>query len=105
MTVEELLKPRYRVSQDFPTSEFNVGSILYDDVVFSQEFKIKKYPNIFKKIEWWEFRNKNDMPEYVTPKLACWCVDRYFDKGVVYKYSEVPKYENSISFFIPSYSL
>jgi hypothetical protein len=78
MTVEELLIPRFKVIADYPTMDRNgnymVGDILTDngktavlkqngDAVFVCEWK--KYPHLFKKLEWWEERNIEDMPKYI----------------------------------------
>lgn len=87
MTIEELLKDRYKVIAPYPNSPYKVG----DPVVFSNvgnsfhitttwvrldgDFvesenwdsiqKLQEFPNIFKKLEWWEDRAIEDMPEYV----------------------------------------
>lgn len=72
MKVEELLKPRYKVIADYPNSEFPVGIIAYKyyaEWVFLNgivsTIHLPAYPNIFKKLEWWEEREEKDMPEYV----------------------------------------
>lgn len=70
MTTEELLLPRYKVIADYPGSIFKIGEIIEQDYmeenrpVFDMEFFLK-YPNIFKKLEWWEDRKIDDLPEYV----------------------------------------
>lgn len=74
MTVERLLQPRYKVIADYPNSDFEIGFILYSDKNgFFYEYgdngrwsvKPEKYPHIFKKLEWYEERKVEDMPEYV----------------------------------------
>lgn len=89
MTVEELMKPRYKVIADYPNSEFEVGTIINfpnksDYYTGSDEWesefvkdknkggqfkfcikKIEPFPHLFKKLEWWEDRAIEDMPEYV----------------------------------------
>lgn len=72
MTVEDLLKPRYKVIADFPMSICKVGEILepqgkYFPVIEGGYWNIEiyKYPHLFKKLEWWEEREESDMPEYV----------------------------------------
>lgn len=80
-TVEELMRPRYKVIADYPDSKFKVGEILEQDMPIDYpgwfstnrrsnndgrfEEILKKFPHIFQKIEWWEERNKEEMPEYV----------------------------------------
>lgn len=68
MSIEELLLPRYKVTADYPDSEFQVGEILLqckDGIrlvsltrnMYIDWFKIDKYPHLFKKLEWWEERD------------------------------------------------
>lgn len=83
MSVEELLKPRYKVIADYPFSVFPKDLVfelnildarkhlaeqeyymIYKENCYSESL-INKYPAIFKKLEWWEDRKESDMPEYV----------------------------------------
>lgn len=82
LTPEQLLHPRYEVIADYPNSIFNVGHILTQNTQNKNRFEViidyitgyawvnnpEKYPNIFHKLEWWEKRNIEDMPEYVKGK-------------------------------------
>ena len=64
MTVEELLMPRYKVIADYPSSPYYVGEIkdrLGDNVAAH----FAKYPHLFRKLNWWEERKVEDMPDYV----------------------------------------
>lgn len=76
LTVEDLMKPRYKVIADFPGNQWKVGQILLkNDKVFkgdgySEEYKLEHFPHLFKKLEWFEERKTEDMPEYVKPKRA-----------------------------------
>jgi len=71
MSVEDLLKPRYKVIADYPGSDYHIGEILdrdwgwvgNDEVGFKHH--ISHYPHLFKKLQWWEDRDEKDMPEYV----------------------------------------
>lgn len=74
MTPEELLRPRYKVIADFPQGafRFKVGEILEKKGIhFTGEAKsineneINKYPHLFHKLEWWEERQEDEMPEYI----------------------------------------
>ena len=78
MTVEELLKPRYEVIADYPNNPYDIGTIfilpddawVYADLEYSNcepEF-FDTWPNLFRKMAWWEKRDIKDMPEYVK-----WC--------------------------------
>lgn len=61
--IQELLKPRYKVIGDFPHSSMPVG------MVFCKEYSDgdfwDKYPHLFRKLEWWEERTVEEMPEYI----------------------------------------
>ena len=75
MTPEELMKPRYKVIAIDTTETFQVGEILnhpeewHDYLWVGPSGKIifypEKYPHLFKKLEWWEERKPEEMPEYV----------------------------------------
>ncbi len=89
MTTEDLLKQRYKVIADYPLSPYNVGDLvefsnigtsfhcttIEDYEPFSEEFvktenyestkKLEKWPHLFKKLEWYEDRKPEDLPEYV----------------------------------------
>jgi hypothetical protein len=76
MTPEELMKPRYKVIADYPLSRFIIGSIVegqkgrFDEWFFEINgkelpFDITQYPHLFKKLEWWEERKLEEMPQYV----------------------------------------
>lgn len=73
--VERLLAPRWKVIQDFPFNTFyKVGGIIIDDGVNVSrnengipvyDCEWDNFPAIFKKLEWWEERTVEEMPEYV----------------------------------------
>ena len=66
MTVEELLKPRFKVKNDYPNSPFEIGEIIlaenHPDIDFTE------YEYLFTPIQWWEFRDAKDMPKYIKGK-------------------------------------
>lgn len=65
MTKEELLKPRYKVIADYPQSIWKEGQILpYFPEPYAKE-NIEKFPKVFRKMNWWEERKAEDMPEYI----------------------------------------
>lgn len=71
-SVEELLKPRYRVIADYPGSAFQIDQIIVPELVNERhEFpsgvilKLTAFPHLFRKLEWWEDRKPEEMPEYV----------------------------------------
>jgi hypothetical protein len=82
MTSKELLEPRFEVLEEYPNCKFKKGEILkriknstnhwYDsnENVFVGNIlleEIEKFPHLFRKLNWWEHREKEDMPR----KLIC----------------------------------
>lgn len=82
MTAEQLLLPRFEVLEEYPNCRFKKGEILNrlkhatnnwyhtDENSIKAEIlleEIEKYPHLFKKLNWWEHRKKEDMPK----KLIC----------------------------------
>ena len=71
MSKEELLRKRYLVIADYPNSTLSVGTIIEqvevgeNEYLFNMEF-FEPYPHLFRPLEWWEFRDEKDMPEYVS---------------------------------------
>jgi len=64
MTPEQLMQPRWKVIEWYPDSEFKVGD---------SENRICSI--LFKKLEWWQDRSSQDMPQYILRDNA----------GLVYK--------------------
>lgn len=62
-----LLEPRYKVIADYPESNrsFRVGDVLPGERIEKNSERFDQYPKLFKKLEWWENRGTEDMPEYV----------------------------------------
>lgn len=72
MAPEELMKPRYKVIADYPKSLYHVGDIINagstgEDCIYCDREgpRMRHYPHLFKKLEWWQDRAPEDMPEYV----------------------------------------
>ncbi len=75
MTTEELLKPRYKVIADWPGSGNILGHVFVlnnnEAMMFTSQWEAKDsrffnhYPHLFRKLEWWEYRLPEDMPQYV----------------------------------------
>jgi hypothetical protein len=73
MSIEDLLKPRYKVIADYPNTPFKVGEILQrkegdwlNDKGWSKLYE--PYPHLFKKLEWWEDRKLEYMPHFLKGK-------------------------------------
>jgi hypothetical protein len=82
MTVEQLLKPRYKVIADYPGSQWKVNQVIEKTKYMNGRWYVKgslhdpdDYPAIFSRLEWWQERKLEDMPEYV----------RYAENGMVAK--------------------
>jgi len=86
LSVEELLKPRYKVIADYPWSIYAGNGILNSDgesfhittIKYFDEFgelvksanwvdekTVMLYPALFRKLNWWEDRDIKDLPAYV----------------------------------------
>jgi hypothetical protein len=109
MSTEELLKPRYKVIADWPMNHFyEVDDIIEmklmpngkywngEDSYYLTEKEMEKHPHLFKKLEWWEERKIEDMPDY----LCCVCTDFIkFVKGQIIK---VEKHQsNTFNKYVP----
>lgn len=62
MTPEELLKPRFLLTNDYPGNNREVGSISIE--IHTAEY-FRKYKANFRELEWWEERDIKDMPGYI----------------------------------------
>jgi hypothetical protein len=74
MTTEELLKARYKVIAGYPDSHYTIGTILDrnwcryendDEETGKIIWQLSDFPHLFKKLEWWEERKPEEMPEYL----------------------------------------
>lgn len=75
MNTEELLKPRRKLIADYPDNEMPVGTILtnYSPMMWGNkvfEFNASfdwfdKYPHLFQKLEWWQERTKDELPDFI----------------------------------------
>lgn len=78
MTAKELLIPRFEVIETYPKSNFKIGNILervpnatndwynHNKSLIDAEIlleEIEKYPHLFRKMNWWEGRTKEQMPK------------------------------------------
>lgn len=71
LSVEELLKPRWKVIADYPNSPFFIGQVFAIpnfDRQFTKDYwaaEKNKFPNIFEPLPWWKDRDVNEFPEYL----------------------------------------
>jgi len=73
MTPQELLTPRYKCIADYPDNTRQVGDIIVveqkerSDEWYNQHLSFfNRYPHLFQPLQWWEYRELKDMPEYVS---------------------------------------
>ncbi len=81
MTAKELLLPRFEVVAEYPNCLFEKGTILVQckregwfnnpntGVFLFKEHNLKRYPHLFKPLNWWEYRKLEDMPKKVISNL------------------------------------
>jgi len=122
MTKEELLKERYKVVLNYPGSMFKVGEII-EATEFPKRWAGEKfnlindhpanYPDIFKKLEWWQGVTIGDLPMYLklttgsifkiqewalgVTKAAIFVNDRFVDISL---YGTLPATEEEYNSFI-----
>lgn len=69
MTPTELMKPRYKVIADWPdNSKHKIGNIINaGNVEWPENYCewLDNFPHLFKKLEWWEERNENELPAWI----------------------------------------
>lgn len=67
LSIEDLLKPRYKVIADYPRSRDWIGKVIIVGAIGEEtQLPYYKYPHLYKALEWWEEREEKDMPEYVV---------------------------------------
>lgn len=66
-----LLTNRYKVIAEYPDSTRGLGTVITIDSSKSEEWRQRhcdfhdKYPHLFQKLEWWEERKKEELPQYL----------------------------------------
>lgn len=74
LSIEELLKPRYKVIAPDTSENFKPGDIftkenkywfITNDNFELRETELEKYPHLFRRLEWHEEIDKKDMPQYL----------------------------------------
>ena len=70
MNAKELMQPRFKVISDYPDPKdhpyFKIGEVI-NTITDEDVFYFEKYSDLFKKLNWFEERKKEDMPK----KLIC----------------------------------
>ena len=75
LTVEELMKPRYKVIHSFPNmgligeTGFSLGQIFYPEFKHNKHFfngvDVGGYRHLFEKLEWYDERKKSELPKFI----------------------------------------
>jgi hypothetical protein len=110
MTIEELLKPRYKVISTYPLSDFKVGQIIESESwgvsidAYYIEFSFLNYPKIFQELKWWEERQIEYLPKYLKiddsiRKVIKW--DLAWDKVIVTNLISQEERRNYIGIYTP----
>ena len=112
LSTEQLLQPRYLCTSPtdshYPYSPFKVGGIIelnqisgsgsncctINGVVYS-DTALNKYPHLFRRLKWWEFRGEKDMPEYVKLNPEN-CIIEEVEKGEVFKVWSIKIFDDGI---------
>jgi len=104
MTAEELMKPRYEVIADYPNSPYQIGDIVQADsgmtsmhitsFDYTDEFGdnvvqhthvpplvFDQFPVLFRKLNWWEHRNIEDMPNKLISHFSPESTEVYHIEG------------------------
>jgi len=63
MTVQELLKPRFKLMAEYPGCNREVGTISIEEHTVQY---FRKYPLNFDELVWYEHREKQELPKYVS---------------------------------------
>lgn len=94
MTVEQLLKPRIIVENNYPRSPYKHHEIICDpsdeQIEWAKEFTLN-----LRFLEWWEKRKEEDMPEYLNINgkiFKPFDLDKYYTPGRGYIF------ENKVAF-------
>lgn len=89
--INELLKPRFILIKSYPGNLHEIGTIIHNlgrgnlNKGKALETSFDNYPHLFKKLEWWEHRKLEEMPEYVKKNDDVLLVNKYdFDSNTVY---------------------
>ena len=100
LSKEELLRDRYKVIADYFYSPYKIGDIItvqypdrsvhltttrhrdefgemVDTARYHHPNEMKNYPHLFKPLQWWSYRKREDMPLYVKSKDSFYRVDRW----------------------------
>ena len=73
MTLEELLRRRYKVENLYPECPYQVDDILYE----AEKSFLDNYPYLFRRLHWFEEREIQDMPQYISIDSKVWKIKEW----------------------------
>lgn len=94
LTVEELMKTRYLVLSGYPNTPFVIGEVLseYSSIRFCNSAKacinktqVRKYPEIFRLLNWYEERSDSEMPQFVKNPYRVLQVKEYDESHTLFE--------------------
>lgn len=100
--MEDLLKPRYKVIADYPQALWEVGAIIPTEVHSIKNLSNEmiafydKYPHLFKKLEWWQERKVEELPEYIKHKNIVYKVDEW---DIIMMYPKTTSVDGQVSWY------
>lgn len=63
------MTPRYKQIADYPGSDYEVGEIIVGTsegfIKWFEKARLNKYPHLFRRLEWWEERKFEELPQYI----------------------------------------
>src|SRR6476620_10336839 len=77
--MNDLMQRRFKVIAEDTTGNFKVGETFiksslgdwYESETFEMpEWELKKFPHLFKELQWWEERSLDEMPEYIIDNTS-----------------------------------
>ena len=118
LNTEQLLQPRYEcissngATEHYPNSPFRLGEVLHLRLyeltngqkyygheranaggVWDEKY-LNQYPHLFRRLEWWEYRNTDDMPEYL----------KSIPTGIVYKFKCFSNCDKAVVYVTDNYA-
>lgn len=108
--MKDLMQKRWLVIASFPDNDdYPVGDILDRDwcrYVNSEDesegvvWRISEYPHLFRELQWWEYRDKSEMPKYVKHRDKIYKVTGWLGENC--PYIEGEKHPFAPEVFIPA---
>ena len=73
-----LMEPRVKLIAGWPGCQWNIGTVFPENFIGKDKDQVDLYLHLFKRLEWWEERKPEDMPQYLRMIKG----SEYFKPGV-----------------------